>query len=305
MSVPNPNVRKKLGRGYAYTGNQIEIFIETELKVDDGMIFDTKVAGAHRLKVLDKPEISGNAKELAEPKDRVNFFANIKAIPPKARMITLALVFVGGIVALVNSMLGLHDQFVPESQTYFYSHSDSDGDGQSPLMNSLALSGGLGAAIWFAMRRQLRKYMKFEAKPAPGQITPDTRIAAADLIDGKARVPLEGATFRIVAYNRELGKYTRGSGTNQRTVSFATPARAVVLYEQYLPHVPAHTPLSGVLEGSVEFAPLFAALYPPQLIGSNHGIDVHWEIQLIHPKFVDHEVVISNSAFEYEHFLNA
>jgi hypothetical protein len=297
--------RSELGRGYAYAGVQIDMRLETELKVDDGILFDTKIQGIHRLKILDRPEIDGKAKEWSEPADLFSYFANLKAIPPHSRMITLGLTLIGGMVILINALVGLHDQFTPEAQTLFYSHLDGEGDGQSPLMNSLMGSGAAGAAIWMAIRSQLRKYMSFELNPRVPDLKRDVRIQARDLIKGRSRVPLERVTVRVVAYNRELGQYIRGSGTQQRTVSFATPARAVILYEKFLPHVPARAPLESYLDGRVEFRELFAALYPPFKLGSSHGIDVCWEVQLLHPDFVDQEIQCTSNELAYEDFLDA
>ena len=39
------------------------------------------------------------------------------------------------------------------------------------------------------------------------------------------------------------------------------------------------------------------------MIGKTHGLDIHWEIQLLHPEFVDQELVGPTGLFHYEHFL--
>ena len=44
---------------------------------------------------------------------------------------------------------------------WLYSHYDGDGGSESPLVKALFGSGALGAGVWFLIRRQLRKYMKF------------------------------------------------------------------------------------------------------------------------------------------------
>ena len=186
------------------------------------MLFDTKVEGLHELKILDRPKVDGKAQELAEPSDSFDFFANLKAIPPKNRMITLGLSLLGGLIVLANALLGLHDQFTPESATFFYSHTNSDGESQSPLMMALMGSGAAGAAIWFAIRAQLGKYMSFEFAKLPGSLDRSSRIDAGSLVRGKARVPLERITVRVVAYNQEQGQYIRGSGTDRRSSGSVT-----------------------------------------------------------------------------------
>lgn len=296
--------RQALGRGFAYQGQQIEIRLESTLSIDDSILFDTKVKGLHQLRILDRPKVDGKAQELAEPADSFNFFANLKAIPPRNRLLTLGLSVVGGLVVLANALLGLHDQFTPESATIFYSHSSSDGESQSPLMMALMGSGAAGAAIWFAIRLQLRKYMSFEFATLPGSLDRSSQVAADSLIRGKARVPLERITVRVVAYNREHGQYIRGSGTDRRTVSFSSPVRAIKLYEKFIPYVPARSPIQSYLDGQVDFEEMFRSLYPPFKLGSNHGLDVAWEAQLLHPEFVDHELNPGETRLEYQDFLD-
>jgi hypothetical protein len=48
---------------------------------------------------------------------------------------------------------------------------------------------------------------------------------------------------------------------------------------------------------------MFRALYPPQRIGSSHGLAVHWEIQLIHDELLDQEIVCEAECFEWADFL--
>jgi hypothetical protein len=49
---------------------------------------------------------------------------------------------------------------------------------------------------------------------------------------------------------------------------------------------------------------MFGALYPPLMVGKEHGIQVKWEVQLLHPEFVDQEVVRADE-LRYEDFLDA
>jgi hypothetical protein len=95
---------------------------------------------------------------------------NFKAIPRANQAITGLLLLIGAIVVGINTLVGIHDQFKPDHQTLFYDHRDSDGDSESPLQKSLVASGALGAALWLAIRRQLRKYMTFEICNLPGQV---------------------------------------------------------------------------------------------------------------------------------------
>jgi hypothetical protein len=170
-------------------------------------------------------------------------------------------------------------------------------------MKALAGSGALGAAIWAGIRVQLRTYMRFVLKP---HTSPQRgqRLALRDLVDGLARVDLEDITLRVVACNRECGQYKRGSGTKERTVSFKDATRAVKLYERHIALVPANMPLAMYLDGEIDFEPMFGDLYPPLAVGTSHGIQVAWEVQLLHPKFVDHEREGATAELRFADFLD-
>ena len=272
--------------------------------VDDGLLFDTKISDTQQLALRLKPKIKVNSDRLIEPSDKFSLFDNLKAIPFQAQVITLGLLIVAGLVIIINTIVGAHDQFTPGAQTWFYSHVDSEGEGQSPLMNSLIGSGVLGAAIWLLIKKQLRKYMTFRFKPLPKLLQRLRRYNVSRLVRGKPRVVLKDVRVRIVACNMENGQYKRGSGTDERTVSFTKPVRAVKLFEKRLAHVPAGAQLSNYLNEEVSFDPMFDALYPPQMISNSHGIDVYWEVQLIHDDYVDQEIIGPSTKFLYEEFLH-
>ena len=287
---------------YSYKGGMIEIKLHTRLKIDDGFLFDTKISEQQQLSLGIKPQVSNNAKAMVDPKDRFNFFANLKAIPSRNRVYTLALSIVGiGLIAL-NALLGVVDQFSAPGSTLFYDHSNADGEYESPLLKALMSCGLLGAVLWFLIKKQLQKYMQFHFGKVPASIRRGHSLEMARLVKGKPRVALKDVTLRVVACNMEKGQYKRGSGTSERTVSFEEPVRAVLLYEKTQPLVPAHTPLSLYFNESLSFDPMFEVLYPPLELSSSHGMGVHWEVQLLHPKFVDHEL-IGVARFHYEDFL--
>ena len=296
--------RVALGRGYAYDGKQIDIYLESELEIDDSLLFDTEVKSTHRLNILDRPALSGHAKLLAEPEDAFDFFVNLAAIPTENKLITIALMIAGGLMILANALLGLHDQMSPEGLTVFYSHVDTDGDSQSPFLNSLFGCGAMGAGLWFFIRHQLSKYMTLSLRSSASALRRQTRVSASDLVHGRGFVPPRNIIVRVVAYNEEKGQYRRGSGTNVRTVSFATPARTVKIYERELRFVPATRTVENYLDGDIDFQRMFAALYPPLAIGSDHGLSVRWEVQLLHPEFVDQELVADSTSLRYEDFLD-
>ncbi|MGQ0800617.1 MAG: hypothetical protein ACT4NL_10970 [Pseudomarimonas sp.] len=292
-----------LDRVYSYHGKGLDVLPELRLVIDDGILFDSSVDHACDLPSLTRPKVTHDASEMMDPKDAFNFIANLSAIPYRNRMITLALALVGGVIVIGNMVIGVHDQFVSEAQILFYDHRGSDGS-ESPFMKALAGSGAMGAGIWAAIMVQLRKYMTFALKPhtSPQRGKP---LAARDLIDGVARVDLHDITVKVVACNREAGQYKRGSGTKERTVSFKNATRAVLLYERYIALVPARVPLAMYLEGDIDFEPMFGDLYPPLEVSSTHGLSVAWEVQLLHPKFVDHELEGEVGGLRFADFVDA
>lgn len=290
---------------FTYDGEHIALSLHTVVKVDDAVFVDTKVVEEQEVRIDGKPQLNTDAAEIVEPGDEFSFFANLMAIPVQSQIITLGLVVIGGVVALVNLLVGAHDQLSSDPGIWVYSHIDSDGDSQSPLANSAYISSALGAGVWLLMRRQLRKYMTLRLAELPARIERGVAYVAGDLISGKARVPLAYATLRIVAGNLECGQYKEQRGSRTVTVTFREPVRAVVLYEKTVDLIPAHTPISQYFPDKVSFDPMFAALYPPAMVTKNHGLAVHWEIQLIHPEFVDQELAGPEDRMAYADFLAA
>ncbi len=284
-----------------YRGQQLYLRPIVSVKIDAKPIYHSESDAQFNFDFPRMNAETGDAAGLIEPKDKYSLAANLRAIPPKNRLIARAIILIGSIFLGFNTLLGLHDQMVPESQAYYYDKSGADG-GESPMMKSLFGSGGFGLFLFIALRKQLSKYMSFELKPSTTP-KPDQPLAASDFIQGVARVDLKQTLVRVVACNLECGQYTRREGTKTRTVTFRTPFRAVTLYEKHLAHVPAGVPIENYLDGEIDFPRLFASLYPPLMLDSHHGIDVHWEVQLIHPEFVDQERKGNNAFFSYKDFL--
>jgi hypothetical protein len=283
----------------------IDVEVVAELIVDDGFFSDTEITISEAALIDRPPAIASQLDEIVDPSDAFDFLANLAAIPPVNRMITIGLLLFGLVVIGANSVVGWHDQVSPETEVWVYDHHDSDGDSQSPLVNSLMASGALGTAVWLAMRKQLRKYMTFELVPMDSHVRRSHVVPASRLVKGRSRVDLHDVHLRIVACNMEKGQYKRGSGTDERTVSFSEPSRAVVLYETRVDLIPANRPVEQFLQGDVRFEPMFRALYPRQMTSSTHGVDLHWEIQLIHDELVDQEIICPCESFIWEEFVEA
>jgi hypothetical protein len=294
---------------FCYEGNKLDIELGGRLEIDDGVFFDTRLDVAITPVSTLPPRRKGaaDAKEVHSPGDSFDFFANLRAIPSKARLLVIWMLILGGPLVMGNFALGVRDQFQPDSRVWFYDHSGSDG-GESPFMKALAGSGAAGAALWLAIRRQLRRYMEFSAKLPEGRLRRGLSCRPGELISGKAGVVLEQVQVRLVAYNREHGQYTKqekdGNSTKTVTKEFTSEAGGLVLYEQMLFHVPKDKPIESLLSGEISFDALFDTLYPPVMQGGTHGLDVQLEAQLLHPEFVDQEVELPVSAIEVRDFRN-
>ena len=291
---------------FAYESDHIEIRCFGELVINDKLIRkDTSVQKDLPLQALEKPSVDSKADELIEPKDIFSFSKNLMVIPLQNKVATLGLLIVGLVVIGVNMVVGIHDQLSPETSTYLYSHRDSDGDSSSPLAKALAGSSALGAAIWFAIRRQLRKYMTFEFKPISGSIDHQTTCVVSDLVHGVSRTDLDNVTLRIVACNMERGQYLRGSGSNRRTVSFSEPAHGVLLSSKTVKLISKSQPVENHFRDSMSFEPMFKVLYPSNEVSESHGLFIYWEVQLIHDDFVDQELKGETGIFQREDFFSA
>jgi hypothetical protein len=295
---------------FCYSGEKLEIELGGRLEIDDGVFFDTKldVAITPVATLPPRRKRAADAKEVHSPSDHFDFFANLRAIPSKARLLVIWMLILGGPLVMANFALGVRDQFVPDERVWFYDHSGDDGS-ESPFMKALAGSGAVGAALWFAIRRQLRRYMEFSAKLPQGKLCRGLSCRPGDLISGKAGVALEQVQVRLVAYNREHGQYTKqekdGNSTKTVTREFTAEAGGLVLYEQLLLHVPKNRPIESVLSGEISFDALFDTLYPPVMHAGTHGLDVQLEAQLLHPEFVDQEVELPVAAIAVQDFRNA
>lgn len=290
---------------FQYDGEQIEIKCFGELVINDNLIRkDTSVQKDLPMEALKKTVVNSNTDELIEPKDIFFFSKNLMTIPTHNKIATLGLLVVGLVVIVVNMLIGYHDQFSPEHATYFYSHFDSDGDRTTPLGKALGGCGAIGAAIWFAIRRQLRKYMTFGLKPISKSVTRHEH-AVSDLFYGVSRTYLKDVTLRIVACNMEKGQYVRGSSSNRRTVSFSTPVRGVLLYSKKVTLIPKNHSVENHFRDSMSFEPMFKVLYPPSVVSKSYGLFIYWEIQLIHDDFVDQELEGNTAHLGREDFFTA
>lgn len=298
-SLPLP---ERLTRWYRFQGKELSIELYAEIEVPDTGLLggSTKV----RLDLGPKRQADEQAEKLSQPSDSFNLFKNFKAIPADAKAKVMGLSVVGLVVILFGLLVGWHDQTVPESQTFFFDHKGSKGKSESPLVKGLLTSGGAGLAVFIAIAYQLGRYIKIETKSI-GSLNRRQRVPIAEIIHGRTHSALTGATLRVVAYNIEKGacrvKKKKGG---YREELFSNTIKATCLYDQPLPHIPAHTEISPFLQGEVDFGKAYLDLLPPVVLDSKTGIDVEWEIQLLHDDFIDHELKGDPKIFNRNAFIS-
>ena len=286
-----------------YQGKSIQIALEAILEGRSKTKHTPKII--HRLEkpfFQRAPQVKGAA-NLIEPKDIFSFRKNLKVIPFHNQIITLVLTLIGMMVVAVINIVGLHDQFCIDGQQYIMSRTDSDGDPQSPVLSALAASGLVGAAIWMLIKAQLRKYMHLEKRPIAGGLVPGLVCRAGDLFYGKSRIDLENIKLRVVACNQEKGQRIEGHGSDKRTVSFSNPVQGLLIYEKRIDHIAAGDSVERWFPEEVYFDRIFNNLLPPMMITSTHGLDLYWEIQLIHNELVDQELIGNVHKLKIQDFL--
>ena len=288
---------------YSYEGEHIDIDIFVECVIDDSIIFDSRVSKEIQYELWLKPSISTDQVGNIKPNDTFNFKKNFKAVRGTAKVKLILLMIVWSIVVWVNSLIGVHDQLVPETQTIFYSHENSDWESTSPFWSSLLWSGAIGALIWSLIYLELRKYMKFSFRKTWAIKRRDTEYSLKEMLTGRSRVDLHDIQINIVAYNMEKWQYRRWSGTNKRIVSFSRPVRSISLYSQKIDFIPKNTEISDYISWKVSFEDMYNVLYPEQINTLNQWMFVYWEIQLIHNDFVDQELKWDSKIFPKEYFL--
>jgi hypothetical protein len=165
----------------------------------------------------------------------------------------------------------------------------------------------LGAFViaFNTLKKQLRGYMTFELHGVPKRIGRGDRLPVKSHVRGQSRVALDDVVIRVVASNVEKGQYVVGAGKSRAVKSFVEPVRALVLYEKRLARIPAGTRIESLLDGEIDFGPMFRSLYPPQRVSRTHALDVYWEVQLLSGKYVDQEVIGPVECFPWSEFLAA
>jgi len=282
---------------YDYSGQLIRITLIAKCIVNDGFIFDSKHSIDFQIQYEPNQHATKDAELLIQPKDDYNMLHNYRVLPTANKIYIILALILSIPLVFISLLSGLMSQF---SSVHILSFINSDSAIWAIIVGVIFAIG-----IWFFIGYQLKKYMTFKFKKLSGLVQQNSRIAVRDLIKGKSTIALNNITLRVVACNMEHGQYTRRDGTRTRTVSFHNPFRGVILYEKLISNIPPKIQIDLFFNGDCDFSKVYASLYPPQMNGRSHGIDIYWEVQLIHPEFVDQELIGKNDLFEFRAFYTA
>ena len=291
---------------YSYVGHQIDVAIVIKLGVNDAWIFDSKAEDILPKQAFQRPAVTSSSKALTDPHDAYSLNRNFGAISASDKIKTV-MALLGGVFLTVGiaACIPLLMLGSMEKVNEFMDKAMNQGMGLALLPMSLPVIVIVVVAVMLMrrlLRKQLRGYMTFEQQTNL-RIDKYRSYAMSDLVRGKARIPLNNARLRVVAYNIEKGQYRRGSGTNVRTVSFGTPVNGLLLYDETVDQIPARTEIARSFPGTVAFDDMFRQLYPPQMLGAAHGLQAQWEVQLILDDLVDQEMIGDANTTRYADFL--
>jgi hypothetical protein len=319
QDVPLPQQKAS----YDYHGEQIAVRLTLRLTDEKGkLLAEARLRDAETALLAPRPRLAQCPRELMSPKDEYSLLANLRALPASLGMSVAASGLALYVVAGLNFAVGIRDQFVAEPQLTEMQRFNLKLEGRTdelsrvrvapilyskgrrlvPILDSFKISLLIAALAWFILNKHLHRYGDFHLYQFLPPLRPGTRIAAQRLIRGRPHVDLFDATVRVVAGNVECWRRKPGGGEKVEK-KIRTPARAVKLYEYNLPYVPAGSSISPFLKGDVDFTPMFRALYPALMVTSESGLDLVWQVQLLHPEFVDKALPGPTSNLRFADFL--
>jgi hypothetical protein len=310
---------------YDYHGQEIAVRLTLRLHDEKGKVLaEARLRDAETALLAPRPKLAECPRELMHPKDEYSLLANLKALPASVGMTVGALAVALYVLAGLNVAVGVHDQFVAEPLPSSTERLNLILAGRTDELNRVRVApilyakgrGRRGAPILSAVQfslyvvllaslilhRHLSRYGDFHLFLFLPPLRPGARIAARRLIRGRTHADLHDVTARVVAGNLECWRRKPGAGEKVEK-KIRTPVRAVKLYEFNLPYVPAGSSIGPFLEGEVDFTAMFRALYPPLMVTSESGLDLVWQVQLLHPEFVDRALPGPTSNLRFADFL--
>ena len=308
---------------YDYHGRDIALRLSLRLTDAKGkLLAETRLRDEETGLLATRPKLAEDPGALMNPEDKYSFFGNLRALPLGSQLAVAVLGFGLWLLAGVNVFVGAHDQWVAEPPLgdmerfnlevagrrdevnrvrvapYLY----GKGSGQVPIVDAAQNSIMITLLAWFLVRKRLPRYGDFHLFLFLPPLRPGTRIAARRLVRGRSQVDLFDLTVRVVAANLECWRRKAGAG-EKVDKEIRAPVRAVRLYERNVPYVPAGSPIGDFLKDDVDLTPMFRALFPPLMVTAIHGLELAWQVQLLHPEFVDQVLPGPTSSLKFVDFL--
>lgn len=257
------------------------LYIDSDLKIltelDDKIFFDTKLEKDIIKSIWGKLNHIVNSKAMINPKDKYDIYANFLALDKNKRLLILF------IISIFSSLIIYWIFVLP-----FF-------------LIQLAF-------FWFIIykwfKNFLKNYMNFWfIKNSYMSYDKDKVYKLSELVTWKSNVNLKNFKVRVVAANMEKWTHVVWSWKSRKTVYFNNPVNWIILHEETINFLPKNTDISDYLKWSFSFKRMYEKLYPPFQITPLHWIDVRWEIQLIHNKFMDKEIVWPTHFIKYDNFI--
>jgi hypothetical protein len=308
---------------YDYHGRDIALRLSLRLTDTKGKILaETRLRDDETGLLAARPKLAEDPDALMNPEDKYSFFGNLRALPLGSQLAVAVLGFGLWLLAAANVFVGAHDQWVAEPPLsemerfnlqvagrhdelnrvrvapYLY----GKGTRRVPIIDATQNSIMISLLAWFLVRQRLPRYGDFHLFLFLPPLRPGTRIAARRLVRGRSHVDLFDVTVRVVAANLECWRRKAGAG-EKVDKEIRQTVRAVRLYERNIPYVPAGSPIGDFLKDDVDFTPMFRALNPPLMVTATHGLELAWQVQLLHPEFVDQVLPGATSTLKFADFL--
>lgn len=246
-----------------------------------------------------RPRLHSCPTNLMQPRDAWSVLASFSALAVSARARVLFLGVMVLVLALANIGLGIHDQFyathpgkrpalaanreaadaVPTRSPYFY-HRRRNG---LPITDAAIWSFVMVTLGWASVRGQFKRYAWLDINLMLPPLRPGLKLPAHEVVRGRTDTPIGRAVLRVVAANLECSEIQK----DRALVAHREPARAVLLYERELRFLSAGSSIDAELDGDIDFTPMFEALYPPLMLDARWGVDLAWQVQLLHPDLID------------------
>lgn len=278
---------------YDFQGEEIESFCTAELG-HSGATGEQRVPNPPPFQISNLTDAS----PITEPKDRIDESTNFARLPKQTKM----LVYLQQALLLVLFAWTLDWGLSGEINEW------KNKDGESPVGLWIAALFGILVGVYVVRKNALSQYLLIEhSKTSRLNVVPGKTYSISDVIEGKAKIDIENALFRVVCCNRERYKNLEPAGDTRDWIPRYRDFNGHVLYERKISRVPAGSWLSDHLpkRDIVRFDTMFKNLYPQALVSRHYGVSVYWEAQIIHDEFVDIEIPVLGKErhWPFEHFV--